>query len=77
MDYWQVWDRTAGEELEKSAWSYENGVVAVKKPVAYHAYTVSFMAYRTWEEINMYNHVTNSWKSEHLMPIDGGERVSL
>ena len=70
MGYWQVWDRTAGVVLEKRAWSYEKGVVTVKEPTAYHAYTVSFMAYRIWEEINMYNHVTNSWKSEHLMPID-------
>lgn len=33
-------------------------------------YTVSFLAYRIWEEISMYNHTTNNWDKEHLMQID-------
>ena len=37
---------------------------------AFHDYTVSFLAYRIWEEISMYNHVTNNWEKEHLMPVD-------
>ena len=37
---------------------------------AWHEYTVNFMAYRIWEEISMYNHVTNHWDKEHLMQLD-------
>lgn len=36
----------------------------------FHTYTVSFLAYRIWEEISMYNHITNHWDKEHLMQID-------
>ena len=36
----------------------------------FHTYTVSFLAYRIWEEISMYNHTTNHWDKEHLMQID-------
>ena len=36
----------------------------------WHKYTVSFLAYRIWEEISMYNHTTNNWQKEHLMQID-------
>ena len=25
---------------------------------------------RIWEEISMYNHITNNWDKEHLIPID-------
>lgn len=68
--YWQVWDRTAGEVLEASSWSYADGRVTIPAPVPFHSYTVSFLAWRVWEEISMYNHVTNGWDKEHLMPID-------
>ena len=68
--YWQVWDRTAGTLLPAGRWSYADGLVTVSDPMPFHSYTVSFLAYRVWEEISMYNHVTNSWDKEHLMPID-------
>lgn len=68
--YWQVWDRTAGEVLEASSWSYADGRVTIPAPVPFHSYTVSFLVWRVWEEISMYNHVTNGWDKEHLMPID-------
>lgn len=72
MAYWQVWDRTAETLLPAGAWHWDAaaGTVTVEDPAPYHLYTVSFLAYRIWEEINMYNHVTNSWTSEHLMPVD-------
>lgn len=44
--------------------------MTVNEPAAFHSYTVSFMAYRIWEEISMYNHTTNNWDKEHLMQID-------
>lgn len=66
--YWQVFDRTTGEEMKD--WSYADGKVTVKGATAYHRYTVNFLAYRIWEEISMYNHTTNNWTKEHLMQID-------
>ena len=72
LRYWQVWDRTANKLLPADTWQWDAaaGTVTVASPVPFHAYTVSFLAWRTWEEINMYNHVTNSWTSEHLLPVD-------
>ena len=72
LRYWQVWDRTANKLLPADTWQWDAaaGTVTVASPVLFHAYTVSFLAWRTWEEINMYNHVTNSWTSEHLLPVD-------
>lgn len=69
--YWQVYDRTTDTLLDRESWSYqaETGSVTIKA-VPWHSYTVSFMAYRIWEEISMYNHTTNNWDKEHLMQID-------
>lgn len=70
LSYWQVWDRTADTLLPAEAWQWDGQAVTIPAPAPYHTYTVSFLAYRLWEEINMYNHVTNHWQSEHLMPVD-------
>lgn len=69
---WQVWDRTTGQLLTAADWSFDpaRGAVTISAPEPFHSYTVSFLAYRIWEEINMYNHVTNHWQSEHLIPVD-------
>lgn len=66
--YWQVFDRTENKEIKK--WKYKDGVVSFDDAEPWHKYTVNFLAYRIWEEISMYNHVTNDWKKEHLMQID-------
>lgn len=72
MRYWEVWDRTTEEKLSAGQWCYEKeaGNVVIQKAVPFHNYTVSFLAWRIWEEISMYNHVTNNWDKEHLVPID-------
>lgn len=72
MEYWQVYDRTTNELLGKETWSYEadKQQVSVRGITPWHTYTVSFLAYRIWEEISMYNHTTNHWTKEHLMQID-------
>ncbi|MBE5961991.1 MAG: 1,3-beta-galactosyl-N-acetylhexosamine phosphorylase [Lachnospiraceae bacterium] len=72
MKYWQVMDRTTNREVEKYQWNYDetSGNVIITGIKPYHTYTVSFMAYRIWEEISMYNHTTNNWDKEHLMQID-------
>jgi beta-D-galactosyl-(1->4)-L-rhamnose phosphorylase len=72
LKYWQVYDRTTGEEVLREQWHYdrESGNVVITGIASWHKYTVSFMAYRIWEEISMYNHTTNNWEKEHLMQID-------
>lgn len=70
--YWEVYDRTVNKKVEPGKWSYDRaaGAVTLKEAVPFHKYTVSFLAYRIWEEISMYNHTTNNWDKEHLMQID-------
>ena len=72
LKYWEVYDRTINEKIDDSKWSYdkEAGAVTIKDIAPFHKYTVSFLAYRIWEEISMYNHTTNNWDKEHLMQID-------
>ncbi len=70
IKYWQVYDRTNNTLVPADKWSYADGKVTVKGITPWHKYTVSFMAYRIWEEISMYNHTTNNWTKEHLMQID-------
>jgi beta-D-galactosyl-(1->4)-L-rhamnose phosphorylase len=72
MRYWQVYDRTTGIEVPRDQWHYdrETGHVVITGIAPWHKYTVSFMVYRIWEEISMYNHTTNNWDKEHLMQID-------
>ena len=69
---WQVWDRTENRLLSADEWYFDSGAgeAVVTCPVLFHAYTVSFLAHRIWEEISMYNHVTNHWNTEHLQPLD-------
>lgn len=68
--YWQVWDRTENCEVPRAQWTYANGVITVEGVKKWHAYTASFLCWRIWEEINMYNHTTNHWTSEHLRQLD-------
>lgn len=72
LKYWQVYDRTTNEEVDKGKWSFDgdSGVVKIINAAPFHTYTVNFFAYRIWEEISMYNHITNGWDKEHLMQID-------
>jgi len=71
--WWQVFDRTTGREVPVDHWTFDPsaGSVTVRNTKKWHIYTVNFFAYRIWEEISMYNHVTNDWgEREHLMPIE-------
>ena len=71
MRYWQVYDRTTNTPLANTDWSYDcaAGEVTIHC-TAWHQYSVSFLVWRIWEEISMYNHVTNSWSKEHLMQLN-------
>lgn len=71
--WWQVFDRTTGREVPKSKWSVNErkGTVTIGGTVPGHRYTVNFLAFRIWEEISMYNHLTNNWGDrEHLAAVD-------
>ncbi|MBN1998532.1 1,3-beta-galactosyl-N-acetylhexosamine phosphorylase [candidate division KSB1 bacterium] len=71
--WWQVFDRTTSEEVPAALWSYDakKEIVTIKNAKKWHKYTVNFLAYRIWEAISMYNHITNDWGDrDHLMPID-------
>jgi len=71
--WWQVIDRTTGEEVGKKDWDFDakTGTVKIKGAVKGHKYTVNFLAFRVWEEISMYNHITNDWGDrEHLAAVD-------
>jgi beta-D-galactosyl-(1->4)-L-rhamnose phosphorylase len=71
--WWQVFDRTTGLEVPKSKWSVneKRGTVTVEGTEPGHKYTVNFLALRLWEEISMYNHLTNNWGDrEHLAAVD-------
>jgi len=72
MKYWQVYDRTTDMPVDASKWRYdrEKQSVILEGITPWHNYTVSFLSYRIWEEISMYNHTTNNWDKEHLMQID-------
>jgi beta-D-galactosyl-(1->4)-L-rhamnose phosphorylase len=71
--WWQVFDRTTGEEVSKRAWDFnaKKGTVTISGTVPGHKYTVNFLSFRIWEEISMYNHITNNWGDrEHLAAVD-------
>lgn len=71
--WWQVFDRTTGKEVPKSRWSASpgKGTVTIHGSIPGHKYTVNFLALRLWEEISMYNHLTNNWGArEHLAAVD-------
>ncbi len=71
--YWQVYDRTTGYEVSINDWTYDTntGCVTVTNAIPWHKYTVNFLAIRLWEEISMYNHITNDWgDKEHLMAVE-------
>ena len=70
LRYYQVYDRTANTEVPQAQWSYADGKVTVTGCTPWHQYTASFLCWRIWEEINMYNHTTNHWTSEHLRQLD-------
>ena len=70
--WWEVIDRTTGEVVPTSQWSYEeqSGEVVIQ-PKAFHDYTVSFLAYIIWDPVHMYNAVTNDWQDvEHQLTFD-------
>lgn len=63
--YWEVVDRTTGEVVDVKKWTVnkETHSVTIRDVSIWHEYTVSFLAYMIWDPTQMYNYVTNNWKS--------------
>ena len=63
--WWEVIDRTTGDVVPPTQWSYdsETGDVTIHSAEAFHDYTVSFLAYIMWDPVHMYNAVTNGWEN--------------
>ena len=63
--WWEVIDRTTGEVVPVSEWSVEGEgtdvTVTIAAPAPFHVYTVSFLAWQTWDSTQMYNYITNNW----------------
>jgi 1,3-beta-galactosyl-N-acetylhexosamine phosphorylase len=59
--WWEVINRTAGQVVSPGDWSYKDNEVTIKRPVPFHEYTVSFLAYLIWDPVSMYNAVVNNW----------------
>ncbi len=71
--WWEVMDRSSGQVLPPECWRYdeESGCVVIDRPLAFHDYTVAFLAYLIWDPVHMYNAVTNGWKDfEHQITFD-------
>lgn len=70
--YWQVFDRTTGKEHPAEQWEVDQktGDVTVLQCKPFHRYTVNFLVYRIWEEISMYNAITNHLDKEHVMAVE-------
>lgn len=71
-EWWEVINRTTGEVVPASEWSFDASgeSVTITGATPYHQYTATFMADQVWETTSMYNHITNGWTSEHQMGID-------
>lgn len=70
--WWEVIDRSTGEVVAATDWSFEeeSGEVVVQS-IPFHDYTVSFLAYIIWDPVHMYNATVNQWEGvEHQMTFD-------
>lgn len=71
--WWEVIDRTTGEVVPTAAWEVdaERNRLTIATPIAWHEYTVSFLAFMKWDPTQMYNHITNDWGDKpHEIPFD-------
>lgn len=77
--WWEVIDRTTGEVVPVSAWQVDekSNTVTITDAKKWNEYTVSFLAYMTWDPTHMYNYITNNWEGvEHDIPFDGRQPFS-
>lgn len=79
MPHWQVFDRTVGELLEPGDWRYDEATQSVRidSVKLWHVYSVSFLAFNTWDAIHYHNHTVNNWDDEPQIPMDPVHPVAL
>lgn len=67
---WQVFDRTAGREIARDHWTFNEATesVQVREATPFHRYTVNFWAWHIWDSTSMYNHLSNKWDRPHQRP---------
>ena len=68
LSYWQVFDKTTGEEIKD--YSVNGSVVKIKKIEPFHVYVVYFLARITWHPTQVYNYLTNNWTCEKQLIYD-------
>lgn len=72
-EWWEVINRTTGHVVDTKKWEVdkEENSLKINEATPWHEYTVSFLAYMTWDPTHMYNHITNEWADEpHDIPFD-------
>mgnify|MGYP003290935285 CR=1 FL=1 len=67
--YWQVFDRTSGEEIKDFEY-LGNNVVLIKNVIPFHQYSVNFFARIIWDPVQIYNYHVNNWTCEKDMDLD-------
>lgn len=83
IDYWQVFDRTSNCEIPAAQWRYDpvTGNVTIDNITPWHKYSVSFLAYRIWEEIyitdNPYTEGAYYQESGKLVVINNSDREQV
>lgn len=83
IDYWQVFDRTSNCEIPAVQWRYDpvTGNVTIDNITPWHKYSVSFLAYRIWEEIyitdNPYTECAYYQESGKLVVINNSDREQV
>lgn len=61
--YWQVFDRTTGEE--KTDWEYlGNDILLIRNVIPMHEYTINFFCKQLWNPVQVYNYNCNHWTVE-------------
>lgn len=67
--YWQVFDRTTGEE-HKDFEYLGNNIVRIYKTKKYHEYTVNFFGKNIWDMTHIYNYNVNKWTGQKHIDLD-------
>lgn len=67
--YWQVFDRTSGEEHKDFEYLGNNSVL-IKNCVPFHQYSVNFLARIIWDPVQIYNYHVNNWTCEKDLDLD-------
>lgn len=70
--WWEVIDRTTGKVVPVDQWEFDETTGEVEiQTIAFHEYTVSFLAFLIWDPVHMYNFITNDWKdAPHQLTYD-------